>query len=75
MYIVCKGENLVLLSEVEPHLSTHSRVSCLLEEALTLTDILIVFVRVAGLVFWVVTVCGLVGRYQGSRGTYCLHLQ
>jgi hypothetical protein len=27
------------------------------------------------LVFWVVTPCGLLGRYQRFRGTYCLHLQ
>jgi hypothetical protein len=27
------------------------------------------------LVFWVVTQCGLVGRYQRFGGTYCLHLQ
>jgi hypothetical protein len=27
------------------------------------------------LVFWVVTPCGLVGRYQRIGGTYCLHLQ
>jgi hypothetical protein len=26
------------------------------------------------LVFWVVTSCGLVGRYQHVGGTYCLHL-
>jgi hypothetical protein len=27
------------------------------------------------MVFWVVTPCGLVGRYQCFGGTYCLHLQ
>jgi hypothetical protein len=27
------------------------------------------------LVFWVVTPCGLVGRYQRVGGTYCLHFQ
>jgi hypothetical protein len=27
------------------------------------------------LVFWVVKPCGLVGRYQRFRGTYCLHLK
>jgi hypothetical protein len=27
------------------------------------------------LVFWVVALCGLVGRYQRFGGTYCLHLQ
>jgi hypothetical protein len=26
-------------------------------------------------VFWAVTPCGLVDRYQRLRGTYCLHLQ
>jgi hypothetical protein len=27
------------------------------------------------LVFWVATLCGLVGRYQRFGGAYCLHLQ
>jgi hypothetical protein len=27
------------------------------------------------LIFWVVTPCGLEGRYQRLGGTYCLHLQ
>jgi hypothetical protein len=32
-------------------------------------------VKMSILVFWVVTQCGLVGRYQRFGGTYCLHLQ
>jgi hypothetical protein len=27
------------------------------------------------LIFWVVTPCELVGRYQRFGGTYCLHLE
>jgi hypothetical protein len=27
------------------------------------------------LVFWIVTPCGLIGRYQRFGETYCLHLQ
>jgi hypothetical protein len=27
------------------------------------------------LIFWIVTLCGLLGRYQCFGGTYCLHLQ
>jgi hypothetical protein len=30
---------------------------------------------VSMLVFWVVTPCGFIGRYQCSGGTYCLHFQ
>jgi hypothetical protein len=26
-------------------------------------------------IFWVVTPCGLIGRYERFGGTYCLHLQ
>jgi hypothetical protein len=32
-------------------------------------------VRMLMLVFWVVTPCGRVSRYQRFRGTYCLHVQ
>jgi hypothetical protein len=32
-------------------------------------------VKKSMLIFWVVTSCGLVGRYQRFGGTYCLHLQ
>jgi hypothetical protein len=32
-------------------------------------------VKISMLVFWVVTPCGLVGRYHRFRGTYCLSLQ
>jgi hypothetical protein len=32
-------------------------------------------VKMLMLVFWIVTPCGLVGRYQRFGGTYCLHLQ
>jgi hypothetical protein len=32
-------------------------------------------VKMSMLVFWVVTPCGLVGRYQRFGGTYCLYLQ
>jgi hypothetical protein len=31
-------------------------------------------VKMSMLVFWVVTPCGLVGRFQRFRKTYCLHL-
>jgi hypothetical protein len=30
--------------------------------------------KMSMLVFWVVTSCGLVGRYQRFGGTYCFHL-
>jgi hypothetical protein len=33
------------------------------------------WVNTSVLVFWVVTLCGLVGRYHNFRGTYCFHLQ
>jgi hypothetical protein len=33
------------------------------------------WVSMSMLVFWVVTPCGLVGRYQRFEGTYSLHLQ
>jgi hypothetical protein len=32
-------------------------------------------VKISTLVFWVVTPCGLVGRYQRFGGTHCHHLQ
>jgi hypothetical protein len=32
-------------------------------------------VKVSSLAFWVVTPCGLVGRYQRFGGTYCRHHQ
>jgi hypothetical protein len=32
-------------------------------------------VKMLMLFFWVITSCGLVGRYQRFGGTYCLHLQ
>jgi hypothetical protein len=32
-------------------------------------------VKMSMLFFWVVTPCGLVGRYKRFGGTYCLHLQ
>jgi hypothetical protein len=32
-------------------------------------------VKMSMSVFWVVTPCGLRGKYQRFRGTYCLHLQ
>jgi hypothetical protein len=32
-------------------------------------------VKMSMLLFWIVTPCGLVGRYQGFGGTYCFHLQ
>jgi hypothetical protein len=32
-------------------------------------------VKMSVLFFWVVTLCGLVGKYQRFGGTYCLHLQ
>jgi hypothetical protein len=32
-------------------------------------------VNMSVLVFWVVTPCGLLSRYQRFGGTYCLHLQ
>jgi hypothetical protein len=30
-------------------------------------------VKTSMLIFWVVTLCGLVGRYQSFGGTRCLH--
>jgi hypothetical protein len=29
--------------------------------------------KVSMLVFWVVSPCGLIGRYQSFGGTYCIH--
>jgi hypothetical protein len=38
-------------------------------------SVVLTAVKMSMLVFWVVTPCGLVGRYQRFRGTYCLLLQ
>jgi hypothetical protein len=44
-------------------------------EKLLMTFEVLTLVKKAMLVFWVVTLCALVGRYRCLRGTYCLHLQ
>jgi hypothetical protein len=31
-------------------------------------------VKMSMLVFWVVKLCGLIGRYERFGGTYCFHL-
>jgi hypothetical protein len=45
-----------------------SNIICVRFEVLTAVKMLMLF-------FWVVMLCGLVGRYQCFGGTYCLHLQ
>jgi hypothetical protein len=37
--------------------------------------IIVNMIKISMLVFWVITQCGLVGRYQRLGGTYCLHHQ
>jgi hypothetical protein len=46
-------------------------------ELWTLTGIfeVLMVVNMSLVVFWVVTLCGLVGGYHHFEGTYCLHLQ
>jgi hypothetical protein len=52
----------------ELHISKLALISTLRFEVLTA-------LKMSILVKWVVTPCGLVGRYQRFGGTYCLHRQ
>jgi hypothetical protein len=45
-----------------------------LENKFTATFEILTAVKMSMPVFWVVTPCGLVGRYQLLRGTYCVHI-
>jgi hypothetical protein len=60
------------MSYVCTYTVTYSR--CRNEELLVRFEVFAV-VKMSVLVSWVVTLCGLVGRYQRFRETYCLHLQ